>query len=100
MELTRLQRILNLVVLASFLIFTDRASFLRAFWRKSRMSLISLGMVDVLREREGVKGQGHWRDGGGVRRDDGERGRDARRRCVVGERKRSRTASRGDDARS
>ena len=62
MELTRLQRILNLVVLASFLIFTDRASFLRAFWRKSRMSLISLGMVDVLERADGERD----RDSGGM----------------------------------
>lgn len=43
--LTRLQRILNFVRSAFFWIFTDRASFRRAFCRKSRMSLISFGML-------------------------------------------------------
>ena len=40
------QRILNLTTLAVFLIFTERASFRRAFWRKSRMSVICFGYRD------------------------------------------------------
>ena len=39
----RLQRILNFVHFLRLAILTDLASFLRAFWRKSRMSVICFG---------------------------------------------------------
>ena len=49
------QRTLNLVTLLVFMILTWRASFRRAMCKKSRISLISLG----LRAGWGVGGSGH-----------------------------------------
>lgn len=67
------QRILNLTTLSVFLILTERASFRRAFWRKSRMSVICFGCKSpheqhIQRQSTAPPSSTHCASGGEARR--------------------------------